>query len=293
MKLLTSLLLYVGLFLIIIIGAPVVLSAKPTHLQMSCAGAGTATFSWTGVSGVNDYILRISNEPAGDWFNGAAGDQWVCVQGTSATRAIIPGSPYEKWSVEPSNAGCTSRTSQVSAPRFRCDSTSFNCTAPGVRCIECDACGYCLGKPAPGNWEKCSACIYPGASSDPTYNNTLAVDPDPGVNKPYRQPAKGKYFTQLGCIDTNLSSFQDARAAGGVLNFILSKVIFPITGILAFMSIIYGAFLLATSQDDQLQIQRGRRFIYGGIVGAIFTFSVVLIINTIGTDILKIPGFSR
>ena len=160
-----------------------------------------------------------------------------------------------------------------------------------ARNAECDACGYCLDKEIPGNWAQCKSCIYPTANNDARVNSTLEIDPD--LNRPRLQPAKGKYFTQLGCIDTSLSSFQDAGAAGGVLNFILSRVMFPITGVLAFMSIIYGAFLLATSQDDQMQIQRGRRFVYGGIIGALFTFSIVLIVNTIGSDILRIPGFSR
>ena len=160
-----------------------------------------------------------------------------------------------------------------------------------ARNAECDACGYCLDKEIPGNWAQCKSCIYPTANNDARVNSTLEIDPD--LNRPRLQPAKGKYFTQLGCIDTSLSSFQDAGAAGGDLNFILSRVMFPITGVLAFMSIIYGAFLLATSQDDQMQIQRGRRFVYGGIIGALFTFSIVLIVNTIGSDILRIPGFSR
>lgn len=159
------------------------------------------------------------------------------------------------------------------------------------RCAECDACGYCFGKDVPGNWEQCKACIYPDADDSALANTTLEIDPT--LNRSVLQPAKGKYFTQLGCVDTSVSSFQDAGAAGGVLNFILTRVIFPITGVLAFMSIIYGAFLLAMSQDDQMQIQQGRRYIYGGIIGALFTFSVVLIVNTIGSDILRIPGFSR
>jgi hypothetical protein len=168
----------------------------------------------------------------------------------------------------------------------------LNCTnGPDDRCAECDACGYCFGKEIPENWLQCKSCIYPTADDDALTNTTLEIDPI--YNKPLLQPEKGKYFTQLGCIDTSLSSFQDAGAAGGVLNFILTRVMFPITGVLAFISIIYGAFLLATAQDEQLQIQRGKRYVYGGIVGAIFTFSVVLIVNTIGSDILRIPGFSR
>ena len=288
-----------ALFLLIFVflGYP---SAARASLQRSCSGIGTATFEWDAVGGAPDYILRIDKNdglvmPA-EWNPAArpSTDQWVCVHGTSATRPIIPGASHNMWSVEPSDVGCKSRTAQIQDFGFTCPPISIDCTTSSTsRCAECDACGYCFGKGVPGNWSQCRACIYPYASNVASDNNTLVIDPAPGVNRSLLQPAKGKYFTQLGCIDTSMSSFQSAGAAGGVLNFILTRVIFPTAGVLAFLSIIYGAFLLATSQDDQMQIQRGRRFIYGGIIGAIFTFSVVLIVNTIGIDILRIPGFSR
>ncbi|KKQ38904.1 MAG: hypothetical protein US54_C0001G0029 [Candidatus Roizmanbacteria bacterium GW2011_GWA2_37_7] len=171
-----------------------------------------------------------------------------------------------------------------------------------VRYAECDACGYCIGKDVPESWDACRKCLYPQITNDADDNETLEIITDPNdtrldpakkaLNQPI-PPAKGRYYTQLGCVDTSLTSFSDPAAAGGVLNFILTKLIFPSTGALAFLFLLYGAFLLITAQGAEEQIARGKRYITGAIVGLIFTFSVVLIVNIIGGDILKIPGLDR
>lgn len=166
------------------------------------------------------------------------------------------------------------------------------------RTAECDACGYCKGRPVPENWSSCAECIYPtpfAINKNPTANETLKINSDPNAsnfNKP-PIPEAGRYFTQLGCVDTGFDSFRDASAAGGVLNFILNNLMFPIVGTLAFAVIIYAAFLLATAQGDQFKIAQGKRMITSAIVGLLFTFGVVLIVNIIGSDILRIPGFTR
>jgi len=176
---------------------------------------------------------------------------------------------------------------------------------PTPRHAECDACGYCNGRDVPESWIDCRNCLYPNVAAhngQATSNETLEVITDPAdprldpakkaLNQPV-PPARGKYFTQLGCVDTSLSSFSDPGAAGGVLNFILTKLIFPATGVLAFGALIYGSFMLITAQGAEMQIARGKRYVTGSIVGLIFTFSVVLIVNIIGGDVLRIPGLSR
>ncbi len=166
------------------------------------------------------------------------------------------------------------------------------------RIAECDACGYCNGRTPPENWADCAQCLYPAQyaiTTDPKANETLKINEDKAAdnfNKP-PVPAAGKYFTQIGCLGTDISSFTDASAGGGVLNFLLNNLIFPAVGILAFGVIIYGAFLLVTAQGDRFKIAQGKRMITSAIIGLIFTFGVVLIVNIIGSDILRIPGFSR
>lgn len=166
------------------------------------------------------------------------------------------------------------------------------------RIAECDSCGYCNGRPVPENWVDCAQCLYPtqyALNSNPTANETLKINEDKtadNYNKP-PTPASGKYYTQIGCLGTDIASFTDANAGGGVLNFLLNNLIFPAVGVLAFGVIIYGAFLLVTAQGDRFKIEQGKRMITSAIVGLIFTFGVVLIVNIIGSDILRIPGFSR
>jgi len=162
--------------------------------------------------------------------------------------------------------------------------------------IECDSCGYCANRTAPENWGSCAECLYGHLGvtkeSDPKSNKTLLINLAQGstnFNKP-PQPAAGKYFTQLGCLNTGLESFRDPSSAGGVLNFLLNNLIFPTVGTLAFGTILYGAFQLSTAQGDQMKIQQGRRLVTSSIVGLVFTLSAILIVNVVGSDILKIPG---
>lgn len=182
---------------------------------------------------------------------------------------------------------------------------SFPLSSYAQRYAECDACGYCIGRDIPESWIDCRNCLYPDVAAhdgQAISNETLEIITDPAdprldptkkaLNQPV-PPAKGKYFTQLGCVDTSLSSFSDPGAAGGVLNFILTKLIFPATGVLAFGTLIYGSFLLVTAQGAEMQIATGKRYITGSIVGLIFTFSIVLIVNIVGSDVLRIPGFGK
>lgn len=168
-------------------------------------------------------------------------------------------------------------------------------TTPTPSYAECDVCGYCQGQEAPANWNACAQCHYPGIVTDPnepaTLNKTLAIDP---ITQRAKQPAGGRYYTQLGCLDTGLTSFRgDSGAVGATINFILSRLLFPIAGTLAFGTIIFGAFLLLTAQGEQEKILRGKKLITSSIVGVIFTFSSIFIINFIAGDVLKIPGFAK
>lgn len=159
---------------------------------------------------------------------------------------------------------------------------------------ECDACGYCVGREAPDDWKQCKACLYNKASDNPTSNQTLKIEQNTKTGR-FEQVTKtpGSYYTQLGCLNTGSDSFTNPSAPGGVLNFLLSKLIFPTVGVLSFVSLIYGAFLLMTAQGSPEQVGKGRSYIIGAIVGLIFTLSAVLIINILAGDILRIPGFQR
>ncbi len=158
-----------------------------------------------------------------------------------------------------------------------------NANAP--RLTDCNACGYCRPDVKPDNLDACMACIYPNMTPD----ESLMIDKD--TNRP-RAPAAGKYYTQIGCIGSGATNFRQAAAQGEVLNYLMFRFLIPTSGVIALLALIYGAFLLVTSRDNPEQIQRGKSWVYGAIIGAIFVFAAVLMIQTIAINILKIPGFS-
>lgn len=156
----------------------------------------------------------------------------------------------------------------------------------------CDLCGYCPPNAPPSNWQKCKDCLYPNAG-DATTGDTLKISgktSDPVDTAP--TPALGRMYTQLGCIGTNLGGFQKEGAAANVVQTLLN-VIFSIVGGLAFLSLIYGSFIVLTSQANPERLNYGKRMIYGAIVGVIFSLSAVFLVNLLASGILKIPGFNN
>ncbi len=178
---------------------------------------------------------------------------------------------------------------------FPSQSSAQTCVDAGVRCAECDACGYCRGRAAPGNWVSCRDCLYPelkASNPAPEEDKTLIIEGTIGEKARAITPALGKYYTQLGCI-SNINSFTDPAAIGGVLNFTLTRIFFPIVGVLSFLTLIYGAFLLATAQGNPEQLGRGKSYVIGALVGLVFVIGVVFIVGFIAGNILKIPGFGQ
>jgi hypothetical protein len=155
------------------------------------------------------------------------------------------------------------------------------------RFATCDLCGYCQGKSAPSNWEQCRACLYPEANSSPEAGDTLKIDPE--TNNP-PTPALGRWYTFLGCINTNLGSFEQEGAAGSVVQILLN-IIFSFVGAASLISLLYGAFVILTSQNNPEKINLGKRIIFGAIAGLIFAIAAVFLVSFIGEKILKLPGF--
>lgn len=155
------------------------------------------------------------------------------------------------------------------------------------RYAACDLCGYCPPNTLPTNWEKCRQCIYPESLPDPNTKSTLKIDPT--VNAP-PTPYPGRQYTMVGCIQSDLGSFKAEGAAASVVQVLLN-IIFSIAGGVGLLYLIYGAFLILTSQADPERLNQGKRVIYGAIIGVVFSFSAVFLVNLLATGILKIPGF--
>lgn len=175
-----------------------------------------------------------------------------------------------------------------------------------IRYTSCDQCGLCvtpssaaapdgiLGE-VPGNWPGCRACLYPGTTTFPPDQRKTLIIPDTAdanglpINiPPTVEP--GHYYTAVGCLTTNVGDFSKPGAAAGVITPILNMM-FSLAGGIAFLYLMYGAFLILTSRGDFEQLNQGKRTVYGSIVGLIFTLSSVFVINLLANGVLKIPGF--
>ena len=159
-------------------------------------------------------------------------------------------------------------------------------SGPGF--VSCDRCGYCPPNPAPSNWESCRQCLYPNVAGPATTNTTLLIDQTTNQALPAQ---KGRMYTMFGCIATDLGSFQSEGAAASVVQTILN-LIFSITGGAALLALIYGAFLVLTSQAEPEKLNQGKRIIFGAIIGVVFTLGSVFLVNLLASGVLKIPGFN-
>ncbi len=144
---------------------------------------------------------------------------------------------------------------------------------PLLNMANCDACGYCKDGSLPSTWEKCRDCLYPGLKGySATENKTLEGLPTPDPDH---------HYTMLGCLSTKPGEFTKQ----------ISEFFFVIVGGIAFLFLLYGAGIVATSQSDPEKLNHGKRIIYGAIIGLLFVLFSTFIFNFIATNVLKIPGF--
>lgn len=153
-----------------------------------------------------------------------------------------------------------------------------------TRYAACDQCGYCPPNPPPNSWPSCQECLYPSINPDPNAKESLIINPQ--TNLPTALVI-GHQFTFLGCISTGAGSLSQEK---GVVQVLL-KTVFSIVGGIAFLYLLYGAFVLATSQDDPEKLNYGKRLVSGAIIGLIFSLTSVLLVNFLASQVLKIPGF--
>lgn len=94
-------------------------------------------------------------------------------------------------------------------------------------------------------------------------------------------PKNPGFVTAIGCIHTS--------PAGFVKDFL--KFIIGISGGLAFLMMILGAFQMLTSAGNPETLQAGRDRLQSAIIGLLFVIFAVLLMQIIGVGILNIPGF--
>lgn len=133
---------------------------------------------------------------------------------------------------------------------------------------ECDLCGHCKGASIPDDYASCLQCLYqdPG---DPT-----------DVNNIPRNKIDGKQWTVYGCAASDI---------GGFASQSVKMLVAGISGI-TFLIMLYGGFLILTSQGDSDKLYTGKKLITSAIIAELLTIFATFLFSQAGNTILKIPG---
>lgn len=66
-----------------------------------------------------------------------------------------------------------------------------------------------------------------------------------------------------------------------------------IIGGVSIIVIIYGGYLILTSQGNPMQLESGKRYVMYAIIGLLFAIFAFVFIQVIAIDILHVPGFNK
>ncbi len=95
---------------------------------------------------------------------------------------------------------------------------------------------------------------------------------------------KGGVWTAIGCIDTSSTE--------GIVGKLMTVGI-SIAGGIALLMILAAAFLFATSEGEPKRTSEAKEILTSAIIGLIFIIFSVTILQFIGVNILRIPGFGE
>lgn len=93
----------------------------------------------------------------------------------------------------------------------------------------------------------------------------------------------GIYPTDFGNIPCTPAGFAESIYGIGV----------SFVGVVALLFIVYGGYLILTSQGSPEQISKGKSYITYSIIGLVLAVAGYAFYQVILMDIIKIPGFSR
>jgi hypothetical protein len=164
----------------------------------------------------------------------------------------------------------------------RCGILGLSCLANPPR-LQCSAVKFDVAPKGSGGGG--GTVITPGA---PVPVATPCLDPKKCVfgggqscpDKDNRGPAMK---TAIGCVHTNPAEF-----AKDFMKFAIG-----ISGGLAFLMMLLGAFQMLTSAGNPDSLHAGRERLTSAVIGLLFVIFAVLLMQIIGFDILKIPGFGK
>jgi hypothetical protein len=116
--------------------------------------------------------------------------------------------------------------------------------------------------------EKCRKCVNPSGKLD-QYGRDI-IDPN-----------NAGTYTAVGCIPTSTIGVTTS----------LIQIAVGLAGGFALLLIVYGAFQLSLAAGDPKGAQAGKDTISGAVIGLLVILFSVVILNIIGVDILRLPGF--
>lgn len=87
--------------------------------------------------------------------------------------------------------------------------------------------------------------------------------------------------TAIGCIPID--------SGASFAEWLLPRLLGVMGGV-AFLLMLYGAFLMITSAGDPEKVKAGQETITSALTGLIFAIFSLFILRLIGVDILRIPG---
>jgi len=89
--------------------------------------------------------------------------------------------------------------------------------------------------------------------------------------------------TDFGCIPNDPVGFVGKFYSIGL----------GIIGGVSMIFIMYGGYLILTSQGNPIQLENGKRYIMYAILGLLFAIFGYVFIQIVAIDILHVPGFNR
>ena len=89
------------------------------------------------------------------------------------------------------------------------------------------------------------------------------------------------------------SDLGDIPCSPGGFGAALYGIGLGLIGLVAVLYIVYGGYLILTSQGNPDQLSQGKSYIIYSIIGLILAIFGFAFYQTITVDILKLPGFSK
>jgi len=182
-------------------------------------------------------------------------------------------------------SGCEGSLS--SDPRATCEcikkattgNTANTCTCSGSGVVTADNCvdskPYC-------NTRESVICICTGDGTLDTVGKNTSDLTESSSYDPFGNCSNNEIDTALGCIPTEMNSFVPW----------LMSWLFGVAGGIAFLLMVYGFILIATSSGDEKKVQGAKETITSAIVGLLVCIFAVFILKLIAVNILKIPGIN-